>query len=173
MRIQTANLNETIEHVKSSWNKAFPGNPFEYFFLDDYFNQQYKNERQFGAFFSSFVVLALFIGCLGLLGLSAYAASQRTREIGIRKVLGSSEGGIFLLLSKEYVKLITLAILISIPLVYFTMNRWMETFSYRTSISAGIFAVAGGTVLLLSLSTVTFQTWRAARANPVDSIRRD
>jgi putative ABC transport system permease protein len=173
MRIHTSDLKGTIEHVRSAWERTFPGNPFEYFFLDDYFNQQYKNERQFGAFFSTFAALALFIGCLGLLGLSAYAASQRTKEIGIRKVLGSTEGGIFLLLSKEYIKLITLAIIISIPLVYFIMNRWIESFTYRTSISEIVFLIAGGAVFLLSLSTVSFQTWRAARANPVDSIRHD
>jgi putative ABC transport system permease protein len=173
MRIQTSDLKGTIEHVRSAWERTFPGNPFEYFFLDDYFNQQYKNERQFGAFFSTFAALALFIGCLGLLGLSAFAASQRTKEIGIRKVLGSTEGGIFLLLSKEYIKLIMLAIIISVPLVYFVMNRWIESFTYRISISEIVFLIAGGAVFLLSLSMVSFQTWRAARANPVDSIRHD
>ena len=173
MRIQTTDLKGTIEHVRAAWERTFPGNPFEYFFLDDYFNQQYKNERQFGAFFSTFAALALFIGCLGLLGLSAYAASQRTKEIGIRKVLGSTEGGIFLLLSKEYIKLIGLAIIISVPLVYFVMNRWIESFTYRTSISEVVFLIAGAAVFLLSLSMVSFQTWRAARANPVDSIRHD
>jgi putative ABC transport system permease protein len=173
MRIQTADLKGTIEHVRSAWDRTFPGNPFEYFFLDEYFNQQYKHDRQFGAFFSTFAVLALFIGCLGLLGLSAYAASQRTKEIGIRKVLGSTEGGIFLLLSKEYIKLITLAIIISVPLVYFIMNRWIESFTYRISISEVVFLIAGGAVFLLSLSMVSFQTWRAARANPIDSIRHE
>jgi putative ABC transport system permease protein len=173
MRVHTSDLNGTIEHIKSAWEKTFPGNPFEYFFLDDYFNQQYKNERQFGAFFSSFAALALFIGCLGLLGLSAYAASQRTKEIGIRKVLGSTEGGIFLLLSKEYIKLIALAVLISVPLVYFVMNSWIERFTYRISISEMVFVIAGASVFLLSLSAVSFQTWRAARANPVDSIRQN
>jgi putative ABC transport system permease protein len=173
IRIHTSDLEGTIEHVRSAWKKTFPGNPFEYFFLDDYFNQQYKNERQFGAFFSTFAALALFIGCLGLLGLSAYAASQRTKEIGIRKVLGSTEGGIFFLLSKEYIKLIMLAIFISVPLVYFVMNSWIESFTYRISISEVVFLIAGGAVFLLSLSTVSFQTWRAARANPADSIRHD
>ena len=106
MRVQTSDLPATVEHIRLSWEKAFPGNPFEYFFLDDYFNKQYENERKFGKLFSTFAVLAVIVGCLGLFGLSAYTASQRTKEIGIRKVLGSSESGIFFLLSKEYVNLV-------------------------------------------------------------------
>lgn len=171
MRISTANLSQTIDHVKASWEKAFPGNPFEYFFLDNYFNRQYKNERQFGMLFTTFAALALIIGCLGLLGLSAYTATQRTKEIGIRKVLGSSEGGIFLLLSKEYIRLVTLAIILAVPLVYFSMNTWIQSFPYHTSITGTVFMVAGVTVLLIALLTVSFQTFRAARANPIDSLR--
>ncbi len=97
MHINTQDLPATIDHVKAAWEKSFPGNPFDYFFLDDYFNRQYKNERQFGLLFTTFAVLALLIGCLGLFGLSAYTATQRTKEIGIRKALGSSEAGIFML----------------------------------------------------------------------------
>jgi putative ABC transport system permease protein len=171
MRISTSNLTQTVDHIKASWEKAFPGNPFEYFFLDDYFNKQYKNERQFGVLFTTFAVLALVIGCLGLLGLSAYTAIQRTKEIGIRKVLGSSEGGIFLLLSKEYIKLVLLSIVLAVPLVYFSMNSWIESFPYRTSITSWVFIFAGATVLTISLLTVSFQTFRAARANPVDSLK--
>ena len=110
LRINTQDLSKTIDRVKASWEKAFPGNPFDYFFLDDYFNEQYKNDRRFGTLFITFASLALTIGCLGLLGLSAYTATQRTKEIGIRKVLGSTVGEIFLLLSKEYVKLVVLSI---------------------------------------------------------------
>ncbi|HTH56626.1 MAG TPA: ABC transporter permease [Cyclobacteriaceae bacterium] len=171
MRITTSSLARTIEQVKLSWEKAFPGNPFEYFFLDDYFNRQYENERKFGNLFLTFSALAVLVGCLGLFGLSAYTATQRTKEIGIRKVLGSSEQGIFYLLSQEYLKLVGLAILIASPLVWWIMNGWMQNFAYRTSISVSIFAIAGVLVLIVALVTVSYQTLRAARIKPVDSLR--
>jgi putative ABC transport system permease protein len=171
MRVNAGDLPHTIDHVRASWEKAFPGNPFDYFFLDDYFNRQYKNEQQFGMLFTTFAALALLIGCLGLFGLSAYTAIQRTKEIGIRKVLGSSEGSIFLLLSKEYMKLIAIAIVTGMPLVYFLMDNWIQGFAYRTTIDAFVFLAAGGLVLLIALLTVSFQTIRAARANPITSLR--
>ena len=111
------------------------------------------------------------VGCLGLFGLSAYTATQRTKEIGIRKVLGSSESGIFLLLSKEYIVLVALSIVVASPLVWLLMKGWIESFPYRTNISLGIFIVAGALVLLVSLLTVSYQTLKAARTNPVDSLR--
>lgn len=170
-RVQTENLAKTVDHIRSSWEKAFPGNPFEYFFLDDYFNKQYENERKFGKLFTTFALLAMIVGCLGLFGLSAYTATQRTKEIGIRKALGSTDNGIFVLLSKEYVKLVFLSILISVPLVWLGMTRWIETFPYRTTISPFVFVLAGVIVLFVSLLTVSFQTVKAARTNPVDSLR--
>ncbi len=171
LRVRTSNIPQTISHVQQAWEKAFPGNPFEYFFLDDFFNQQYENERKFGKLFTTFAGLAVIVGCLGLFGLSAYTATQRTKEIGIRKALGSSEGGIFFLLSQEYVKLVALSILLATPVVWWVMNNWMQGFSYRTEIPVYIFAVAGILVLLIALLTVSFQTWKAARINPVDSLR--
>jgi putative ABC transport system permease protein len=170
-RVSTENLTSTIAHVKQSWEKAFPGNPFEYFFLDDYFNRQYENERKFGKLFTTFALLAMIVGCLGLFGLSAYTATQRTKEIGIRKALGSTDQGIFVLLSTEYVKLVMLSIVLATPLVWYLMNNWVQSFPYRTSISWVIFLVAGIAVLAVSLLTVSFQTVKAARTNPVDSLR--
>jgi putative ABC transport system permease protein len=173
MRIKMSDLPNTVNHVRLAWEKAFPGNPFEYFFLDDYFNQQYENERKFGKLFSTFAVLAVMVGCLGLFGLSAYTASQRTKEIGIRKVLGSSERGIFMLLSREYVNLVLIAIAIAVPLVWLGMNNWIISFPYRTTISVTVFVIAGLAVLLVAISTVSFQTMKAARTNPVDSLRHE
>ena len=147
VRIRTNDLSGSVSHVREAWEKAFPGNPFEYFFLDDFFNRQYENERKFGKLFTTFSVLAMIVGCLGLFGLSAYTATQRTKEIGIRKALGSSGQGIFFLLSKEYVKLMFLSIVLSVPLVWFFMNGWIQSFPYRTTISPMIFVVAGFTVL--------------------------
>jgi putative ABC transport system permease protein len=173
MRVNSKDIAGTVNQVKAAWEKSFPGNPIEYFFLDDYFNRQYKNERQFGMLFTTFSALALVIGCLGLLGLSAYTAAQRTKEIGIRKVLGSSEAGIFTLLSGEYIRLISVSIALAVPLVYILMDRWIQSFPYRTSITAGVFIVAGVTVLLIALFVVSFQTWKAARENPVVSLRSE
>ncbi|MEQ8364043.1 MAG: ABC transporter permease [Cyclobacteriaceae bacterium] len=172
-RMNGNNLNQSIEHVREAWIKAFPGNPFEYFFLDDYFNKQYENEMQFGKLFTTFATFAVIVGCLGLFGLSAYTATQRTKEIGIRKVLGSSESKIFLLLSSEYIKLVMLAIIIAMPLIYFGMSNWISSFPYQTKISFWIFLVSGGMVLIVSLMTVTFQTLRAARTNPVTALRHE
>lgn len=171
VRIKTNDLQSTVDHIKASWEKAFPGNPFEYFFLDDFFNQQYENERKFGKLFTTFASLAVIVGCLGLFGLSAFTATQRTKEIGVRKVLGSSESGIFVLLSKEYIKLIAISIIIAVPSIYYFMNSWLQGFSYQTSISAWIFILAGGIVLVVSLLTVSFQTVKASRTNPVVALR--
>lgn len=172
-RMNSNNLTQSIEHVREAWIKAFPGNPFEYFFLDDYFNQQYENEKQFGRLFTTFATFAVIVGCLGLFGLSAYTATQRTKEIGIRKVLGSSESKIFLLLSSEYIRLIMLAIVIAVPLIYFGMNNWISSFPYQTTISIWVFLISGLMVLIVSLMTVTFQTLRAARTNPVNALRHE
>jgi putative ABC transport system permease protein len=171
LRVQTGNVSQTVENVRASWEKAFPGNPFEYFFLNDFFNRQYANEKKFGTLFSTFAILAMIVGCLGLFGLSAYTATQRTKEIGIRKTLGSSDQGIFVLLSKEYVKLVMLSIVLAFPVVWFLMSQWMESFPYRTSISPVVFLIAGLTVLAVSLLTVSYQTIKASRTNPVDSLR--
>ncbi len=171
IRINTNDMAATINTVKAAWEKAFPGNPFEYFFLDDYFNEQYKNEQRFGLLFSTFAALAVVIGCLGLLGLSSYTATQRTKEIGIRKVLGATDTGIFTLLSREYMVLIGIATVIAIPLIYLVMNRWIQNFTYRIEIGILEFILAGGVVLFVALLTVSFQTLRAARSNPVNSLR--
>jgi putative ABC transport system permease protein len=157
--------------VNGAWTKAFPGNPFEYFFLDDFFNRQYENERKFGKLFTTFSILAVIVSCVGLFGLSAFTATQRTKEIGIRKALGSSENGIFLLLSQEYLKLIGLSILIATPVIWWVMNNWIQTFPYRTDISPVVFVVSGVMVLLVALITVSYQTIKAARTNPVESLR--
>jgi len=170
-RINTNNVAETVDHIRQAWLKAFPGNPFEYFFLDDFFNRQYENERKFGGLFTTFAALAVIVGCLGLFGLSAYTATQRTKEIGIRKALGSSDRGIMLLLSQEYLQLVALSIILATPLVWWGMNKWVQTFPYRIDISPMVFLTAGTIVLIVALLTISYQTMKAARTNPVDSLR--
>ncbi len=171
VRVSTSDMASSVEKVRDAWIKAFPGNPFEYFFLDDFFNRQYENERKFGKLFTTFSILAMIVGCIGLFGLSAYSATQRTKEIGIRKALGSTEQGIFILLSREYVKLVALSIILATPLVWWIMNNWIQTFPYRTIISPLIFVASGGVVLVIALITVSYQTMKAARTNPVTSLR--
>lgn len=171
IKVNAVDMEKTIAGVEASWNKVFPGNPFEYFFLDDFFNQQYRNEQRFGNLFSVFSALAIVIGCLGLFGLSAFTAAQRTKEIGIRKALGSSEQSIFILVSSDFVKLVVIAVLLSIAPTYYIMNQWMEGYAFQTGISWTVFVWAGVGVLLISVLTVSFQTLKAARTNPVKALR--
>src|SRR5688572_12999946 len=173
LRINTSNLPGTIDHVKKSWTTAFRGNPFEYFFLDEYFGQQYASDRKFEKLFVSFAVLAIIIGCLGLFGLSAYTASQRVKEIGIRKVLGASVPDITKMLSKDFIKLILIAIVIASPIAWWAMNKWLEDFAYRVNISWWIFVAAGALALMIAMLTVSFQAIKAAIANPVKSLRTE
>lgn len=173
VRLVTDDLTGAVKQVEQAWMKAFPGNPFDYFFLDDYFNAQYENERKFGKLFTTFAVLAVMIGCLGLLGLATFTAQQRTKEIAIRKVLGSKVAGIFVLLLKDYLIVIGIAIVVSSPLVYFFMTDWINGFPYQTKIGAGVFVVAGLAVMVISVLTVSFQTLKVATTNPVRSLRNE
>jgi putative ABC transport system permease protein len=171
IRINGDNVTGAIEQIKESWDKAFPGNPFEYFFLDDHFNRLYAKEQQFRDLFAVFSILAISIGCLGLFGLSAFTAQQRTKEVGIRKVLGSSVGSIFALLSKEFVYLILIGVLIATPLTYYFMDQWLASFAYKQPISWWVFPISGLSVILIALITVSFQTIKAATINPITSLR--
>ncbi len=171
MKVATQNLSETIAHAESSWAKAFPGNPFEYFFLDDYFNRQYVKDQNFGYLFALFALVALFVGCLGLYGLSAYTAQQKTKEIGVRKVLGSSIKDILVLLSKEFLMLILIACLIGIPAVYFIMDSWLQDFATRVNVNWGLLMLSSLLVVMVAVLAMGYQTLKAARLNPVESLK--
>lgn len=173
IRMNTEHLPQTMEHVRQAWNTAFPGNPFEYYFLDDYFNRQYANDRKFGQLFTTFASLAILISCLGLLGLSAFTASQRIKEIGIRKVLGASVIDITALLSLDFLRLVLISILIATPLTWLIMYSWLQSFAYRASIQWWVFALAGLIALFIALLTVSFQSIKAALTNPVKSLRSE
>jgi len=173
LRINTNDLSRTLKHVQHSWATAFPGNPFEFFFLDDYFNKQYEADKRFEKLFIVFAVLAIIIGCVGLFGLSAYTASQRIKEIGIRKVLGASVTDITKMLSKDFLKLVVIAIVIASPVAWWAMNKWLQDFAYRVNIRWWIFAAAGMVALLIAMLTVSFQAIKAAIANPVKSLRTE
>jgi putative ABC transport system permease protein len=159
--------------VKEKYSAFFPGNPFDYFFLDERFNQQYKNDQLFGKAFTLFAGLAIFIACLGLMGLSAFGTSQRIKEIGIRKVLGASVSNIVLLLSKDFVWLILVAFIIASPIAWWIMHQWLRDFAYRIPLNPWIFAAAGLLAVLIAIVTISFQAIKAAMAAPVKSLRTE
>jgi putative ABC transport system permease protein len=173
IKVNTTNVAETIAGIKTKYAEFFPGNLFDYFFLDERFNEQYKNDELFGKAFGIFAGFAIFIACLGLLGLSLFATTQRTKEIGVRKVLGASVSNIVLLLSKDFIKLIIIAFVIASPVAWFVMHEWLQDFAYRINISWWVFALAGFLAIIIALATISFQAIKAAVANPVKSLRSE
>ena len=173
VKIGTADVQKTIASVQKTWSKFFPSDPLNHFFLDEKFNQQYKSDALFGKVFGVFAFLAILIACFGLLGLSAYNVLQRAKEIGIRKVLGASVQNILLLLSKDFLKLILVALLLAVPVGWFVMHEWLQDFAYRIDIAWWVFAVAGFVSLGIALLVISLQALRAAVENPVKSLRTE
>ena len=173
VKVSGSNLPSTISAIESKWNALIPARPFSYFFLDEFFDEQYKSEQRFGKLFLNFAILAIIISCLGLLGLASYSTMQRTREIGIRKVLGATIPNIVNLLSREFLTLVGIAVIIASPIAWFAMHKWLLDFAYRIPISWWIFAIAAATATLIAILTVSFQAIKAAIANPVKSLRTE
>lgn len=173
IKVSGNNLPGTISSIENKWNSLIPARPFSYFFLDEYFDKQYRSEQRFGKLFLNFAILAIIISCLGLLGLASYSTMQRTREIGIRKVLGASVGNIVNLLSKDFLRLVGIAVIIASPIAYFSMHKWLLDFAYRIPISWWIFVIAAVTATLIAIITVSFQAIKAAVSNPVKSLRSE
>jgi putative ABC transport system permease protein len=171
VRIQAQDVGRTLDILKRKWKEFSPFFPFKYSFLNEDFDAFYRADEKLGNIFLSFSFLAIFIACLGLFGLAAYTAERRTKEIGIRKVLGASISQILFLLNRDLGKWILIANLIAWPVAYYVMNRWLQNFAYRLPIKFGVFLFTGTLTLLIALSTVVFQAVRAALANPVDSLR--
>ncbi|MFM9838185.1 MAG: ABC transporter permease [Cyclobacteriaceae bacterium] len=171
VKFNTQKVKESMAQFELVWKEIFPGNPFHYFFLDEHYNKQYQADQQFGNIFGIFSGLAIFIACLGLFGLSSLTALQRTKEIGIRKVLGASLLGILRLISKDFIVLITVAILLSIPLSAWIMNSWLQDFATRIPLAWWLFAIPGITVIVIALLTVSIHTLKAAMSDPVKSLR--
>jgi putative ABC transport system permease protein len=170
-RVRPGNLSKTLAYVEDQWNRFTNNQPFEYIFFDDQFDTIYKTEVQAGKVITAFACLAIFIACLGLLGLASFTASQRTKEIGIRKVLGATVSGIILLLNKNFIKWVLMANLIAWPLAYYAVNKWLQNFAYRIGINIWMFLGSAALALIIALLTVSYQSIKAARANPVDSLR--
>jgi putative ABC transport system permease protein len=173
VRIASSNVENVIAQIKTKWQSMAPGQPFSYTFMDDDFNNLYNSEQRTAKIFISFAILAILIACLGLFGLITYAAEQRVKEIGIRKVLGASVGNISGMLSKDFLKLVLISAAIAFPVAWWAMHKWLEDFAYRVSIGWWVFAIAGVLALIIALATVSFQAIKAALANPVRSLRTE
>lgn len=173
LKVKPAKTQEVLAFVEEKWLQFFPQNPFEYFFLEDYYNEQYRNEMRFGKVFGLFAFLAIFIACLGLFGLSSYTTIQRTHEIGLRKVLGSSSGNAILLLLRFFIIQVLIAVPIGLGLGYFIMSSWLQNFAYRIGIGWWFFLIPLFLVMLITMFTVSSQVIKTANVNPADSLRHE
>ena len=173
MKINNNDFQPAIDHVKSSWNTAFPGNPIDYFFLDDYFNAQYEKDLKFSSLFSYFSVLTIIIGCLGLFGLSAFSIKKRTKEIGIRKVLGSTDGNLLAVLSTSFLGTIAIAFFISLPITFILMQDWLETFATRMSMGVTPYLISALIIGLITILTIGYNVFKATKLNPSDILRNE
>lgn len=173
LQVRSDDIRKTVSSVASAWNKVYPNTVFDYYFLDQKYDQQYRADTQFGKVMAAFSGLIVFIACLGLFGLSSYTITQRAKEIGIRKVLGASVSEIVHLLSLNFAKTIMMAALIALPVAYFLMEQWLSNYYVRISLNAWIFVFAVAVILLLAIATISFQTIKSALANPVDSLKQE
>jgi len=173
LNINTEDVEGTIASLEKKWKGMAPQRPFDYFFLDKSFEGQYNAEMRFGELFIYFSGLAVFIACLGLFGLISYTVVQRTKEIGIRKILGASKLAILRILTQDIVKLITVAFLISIPITWYALSKWLENFAYKTDLDGWIFLLAGSLAIAITMMTIGFHALKAAFSNPIDSIRNE
>ncbi|MUH34973.1 FtsX-like permease family protein [Zobellia amurskyensis] len=173
IKLEAGNFSNSISSIERVWNTVAPGQPFDYYFMEDSFNDTYQAEQRLGKIFIIFTILSILIACLGLFGLAAFNAEKRTKEIGIRKVLGASIRQISYKLSLDFLKLVAISILISLPLGWFIMNKWLEDFSYRIDISWWVFVLAAVLAIVISIITVGYQSIKAAIANPVKSLRTE
>jgi putative ABC transport system permease protein len=171
IRIKAENIPETIAYLKEVWGRLSPGDTFNYIFLDQSIDSLYREEQRVGTLAKYAALLAIFVCCLGMLGLITYTAEQRTKEIGIRRVLGASVPGIMLLLTKSFTKWILLANFIAWPIAYYAVHKWLQNFAYRTSITLWIFLASGLAALTILILTVSYQAFKAASQNPGDSLR--
>jgi putative ABC transport system permease protein len=173
INISSKNIPSTISAIENKWKALIPHRPFSYYFLDEFFDKQYRAEDRFGSLFLNFAILAIFISCLGLLGLASYSTMQRVKEIGIRKVMGASVSNILNLLSKEFIRLVAISFFIAAPIAWYFMHEWLQGFAYRTAVQWWVFVLAGISALAIAIITISFQAIKAAVANPVESLRTE
>lgn len=171
--LNTDDVQRTLAETRAAWTELYPGHPFEYRFLDQEYQALYQQETRAGQIFTSFAVLAIFVACMGLVGLASYMVERRTREIGVRKVLGASMSHIMALFSKDFIALVMAGFLVAAPLGWFAMSEWLQNFAYRVDLGVSVFLVAGLLALLIALLTVSYQAYRAARLDPVESLQTE
>jgi len=171
IKVNMTGIENLLPELEKIWTSHYPGNPFDYFFLDDFYNEQYRADQRFSGLFLASSILAIIIACLGLSGLSAYAIIRRTKEVGIRKTNGATILQVLILLNKDFVKWVGIAFVIAVPVGWFIMNRWLENYAYRIELSWWIFAIAGIIAITIALITVSWQSWRAAARNPIEALR--
>lgn len=171
IRTTPAQAPAVVDHLRSTWAELFPEYTFSYFFLDEAFDEQYREEERLRSIFASFSVLAILIACLGLFGLATFATSKRIKEIGVRKVFGATAANVVVLLSKDFLRLVLIAFAVAVPIAYVASEHWLQDFAYRTDLGIGIFAAAGLAAALIALLTVSYQALRAALRNPADILR--
>jgi putative ABC transport system permease protein len=171
VKLNTTDINGSVDFIKHQWNNIVPDSPFEYFFYDSYYDQLYKKEALFGRIIFIFSVVAILIACLGLFGLAAFFSERRTKEIGIRKVNGAVIGEVLIMLNREFIKWVLIAFIIATPASWYLMHKWLQNFAYKTELSWWIFGLAGMIAFVIAVMTVTWQSWRAATKNPVEALR--
>ena len=171
LKISKENPQETIDHIRETWATMMPDHDFNFWFLDDTLNNLYWREVRQGQVVGAFSTLAVLVACLGLVGLASYSVQRRTKEIGVRRVLGGSTGNVALILTGESTRLVLLANVIAWPVAYYAMSRWLESFAYRTDLGPMLFVASGGLALLIALLPVGILSYRAASANPVETLR--
>jgi putative ABC transport system permease protein len=171
LRLSPGDIAGTLNSIKSRWKSLAPNTPFDYFFLDDSFDSQYRSEEKLSRIFSYFSLLAVFVACLGLFGMACYTAEQRIKEIGIRKVLGASSSSLVMLLYRELIRLFIIANILSWPIIYLASQKWLQNFAYRTSMGIDIFLLSAVLIFIVSFGTVSYHAVKTALANPVESLR--
>jgi len=171
IKLDSGDIPSALANIENTWKTFFPDTPFEYHFLDEAYDNLYRTEQRMGTLFNYFTGLAIFISCLGLFGLASFMAEKRTKEIGIRKILGASVSGVVILLNREFIKWILIANIIASPVAYYAMSKWLQGFAYRINMEVWIFALAALAALAIAVVTVSYQSVRAATANPADSLR--
>jgi putative ABC transport system permease protein len=171
VRINSRNVSQTIKYIRDTWNELSPEIPFEFEFLDETYGALYKSEEQFQSIINTFSIVAIIIACMGLFGLVSHSTDRRTKEIGIRKIIGANTNSIVYMLTRDFLKWVLLANVIAWPLAWYSMHEWLQNFAYHTEMSLWIFVISGGIALLIAFATVSFQAIKAATVNPLKSLR--
>ncbi|NND31708.1 MAG: ABC transporter permease, partial [Saprospiraceae bacterium] len=173
IQLNTPNIKESIARIEQHWETAFRNKPFEYFFLDEYYNEQYKSELRFGSIFGLFAGLAIFVACLGLFGLASYITQLRSKEVSVRKVLGASLANLWYLLTLDFLKWVLLAILLAIPINWLVLNKWLENYANRIDLSWWLFVIPAMILIAIATSTVSFYTLKTANQNPSNTLKEE